>query len=59
MTFVGDNDQPMPCKIKLAAKHVGVNFDVRLTVRSSLDWHRLFGGVDDFVDLPYRVLPPP
>ena len=59
MTFSGDNDQPMPCTIRLAAKHVGLQFDVRLTVRSSLDWHRLDGGVDDFVDLRYRVLPPP
>jgi hypothetical protein len=59
MTFSGDNDQPMPCAIKLAAKHVGVHFDIRLTVRSSLDWHRFSGGVDDMVDLRYRVLPPP
>jgi hypothetical protein len=58
MTFAGDNDQLMPCTIKLAAKHVGVDLTVRLTVRSSLDWHRFHGGVDDFVDLRYRVLPP-
>jgi hypothetical protein len=59
MTFSGDYDQSLPCTIKLAAKHVGVEFDVRLTVRSSLDWHRFNGGVDDMVDLRYRVLPPP
>jgi hypothetical protein len=58
MTFSGDHYQPLPCVVKLAAKHVGVQFDVRLTVRSSLDWHRFHGGVDDMVDLRYRVLPP-
>ncbi|MCK1497994.1 hypothetical protein [Bradyrhizobium sp. 188] len=58
MTFSGDVGQGSPMRLQIDLKHVGLQFDVRFNVRSSEQWHRLHGGIDDMLDLRYRVLPP-
>lgn len=58
MTFSGDAGQGSPMRLQIAVKHVGLELIVRFNVRSSEQWHRLHGGIDDIVELRYRVLPP-
>ncbi|MET4147770.1 MULTISPECIES: hypothetical protein [unclassified Bradyrhizobium] len=58
MTFNGDIGQDSPMRLKIDMKHVGLELIVRFNVRSSEPWHRLFNGIDDMVELRYRVLPP-
>ncbi|QOZ69204.1 hypothetical protein [Bradyrhizobium arachidis] len=58
MTFNGDVGQNSPVRLSINMKHVGLELIVRLNVRSSEPWHRLHGGIDDMVELRYRVLPP-
>lgn len=58
LTFSGDNGHGLPMRLRIENKHVGIQFIVRINVRSSEAWHRLHGGIDDAVELHYRVLPP-
>ncbi|GAB9089227.1 Swt1 family HEPN domain-containing protein [Bradyrhizobium diazoefficiens] len=58
MTFNNDRGSGNVSRITIEPRHVGIQMDVRFQVRSKEDWHRLFGGVDDFLDLRYQVLPP-
>lgn len=57
MTFNGDKGN-FPLRLFITPKHVGLTMDVRLEVISREPWHRLHNGIDDMVDLRYRVLPP-
>ncbi|GLR91328.1 hypothetical protein [Bradyrhizobium iriomotense] len=57
-TFNGDHGQGLPMRLQIGMKHVGLQFIVRLNVRSSEPWHRLHNGIDDSIELHYRVLPP-
>lgn len=58
VTFNGDFGESLPVRLRIQMKHVGLQMDVRLQVASPEPWHRLHGGIDDMVDLRYRVLPP-
>lgn len=58
MTFNGDTGQGSPMRLQIGLKHVGLQFIVRFNVRSSEQWHRGMHGIDDIVELHYRVLPP-
>jgi hypothetical protein len=58
MTFNGDSGQGSPMRLRIGLKHVGLQLIVRFNVRSPEQWHRLHGGIDDMVELHYRVLPP-
>lgn len=58
MTFSGDKGEGSVCRLSLSHVHVGNSLDVRFHVRSNQLWHRLNGGVDDMLDVRYRVLPP-
>ncbi|MEH2534434.1 hypothetical protein V1277_006270 [Bradyrhizobium sp. AZCC 1588] len=58
LTFNGDYGQGLPMKLRIGMKHVGVQLIVRLNVRSSEPWHRLHDGIDDIIELRYRVVPP-
>ena len=58
MTFSGDTGRGSPMRLQIAVTHVGLELIVRLNVRSSEQWHRLHQGIDDIVELRYRVLPP-
>lgn len=57
-TFNGDLGNGKECRITINTRHVGLQMDVRFLVRSALTWHRLPGGIDDMLDLRYRVFPP-
>lgn len=58
ITFSGDSEIGLPFELNIGMKHVGEQMDVRFEVISNKEWHRLFGGCDDRLDLRYRVLPP-
>jgi hypothetical protein len=58
MTHNGDTGVYPPLSLSIAPKHVGIQMDIRLQIKSNKDWHRLHGGWDDILDLRYRVLPP-
>lgn len=59
MSFNGDSGHGSPMRLMIGMKHVGLELILRFNVRSSEPWHRLHGGIDDIVELRYRVLPPP
>lgn len=59
MTFNQDRGDSFPMRLQIGMKHVGLEMVIRLNVRSLEPWHRLHGGIDDTVELKYRVLPPP
>lgn len=44
--------------IPVTNKQVGQQFDVQCRVTTARDWHRMHMGVDDFLMLQYKVLPP-
>ncbi len=54
------NQPQTACKVVIPITNlqVGQQFDVMCSVTSSRDWHRMAMGVDDFLMLYYRVLPP-
>lgn len=58
MSFSGDSGHGSPMRLIIGMKHVGLQLIIRFNVRSSELWHRLHGGIDDMVELHYRVLPP-
>ena len=58
LTFSGDRGEGATMKLAITNKHVGELLDVRFEVISAEPWHRLNRGIDDIVDLRYRVLPP-
>jgi hypothetical protein len=57
-TFKGDSGVGPVCRLQLGHRHVGNNLDIRFQVKSKQPWHRLGGGMDDMLDVRYRVLPP-
>ena len=58
MTFSSDRGDGPIMQVLIEPKHVGLYLVVRFEVTSGESWHRLHGGVDDRLELRYRVLPP-
>lgn len=58
MTFRGHRGSGRILKLPLTEAEVGLSLDIRFSVKSSKNWHRLPDGTDDMLDLRYRVLPP-
>ncbi|MDQ0355159.1 hypothetical protein J2S22_002088 [Rhodoplanes tepidamans] len=57
-SFNGDRGNGKVAIIAIEPKHVGIQMDVRFELRSKETWHRLHGGIDDMLDIRYRVFPP-
>jgi hypothetical protein len=44
--------------IKITEKEVGRSFDIQCHITTNKPWHRMHMGIDDFMILYYKVLPP-
>lgn len=44
--------------VPITNSHIGAQFSLHCNITSNKDWHRMSMGVDDFLMLIYKVLPP-